>query len=150
MSLTVIIFTFIAVILVNGPVIIDLLFGDILKGTTIDFIWTYLRWPLAGALFLLLVMFNYWTLPNYNLKIKKLKLKDIFPGSVFASVGMLAVTYFYALYVSNSNMGAIYGALSTVVALMIWFYLLSNVMIFGMMFNKIWMDSRDDAARMAE
>ena len=142
MSLTVFIFAFIAVILVNGPVIIELLFGNILEGTTIDMIWTYARWP-----YFLLVMYNYWTLPNSKLRIKKLTIRDVFPGSVFAAIGMLLVTYFYALYVSNSNMGAIYGALSTVVALMMWFFLLSNVMIFGMMFNKVWTDSRDDPYR---
>jgi len=147
MSLTVFIFAFIAVILVNGPVIIELLFGNILEGTTIDLIWTYARWPLTGLLYFLLVMYNYWTLPNSKLRIKKLTIRDVFPGSVFAAIGMLLVTYFYALYVSNSNMGAIYGALSTVVALMMWFFLLSNVMIFGMMFNKVWTDSRDDSYR---
>ncbi len=145
MSLTVLIFAFVAVILVNGPVIIELLFEDILQGTAIDPVWTHARWPLAGLLYYLLVTYNYWTLPNYNLKIRKPRLRDLFPGSLFAAVGMLLVTYFYALYVSYSNMGAIYGALSTVVALIMWFYLLSEVMIIGMMINKVWMDSHETA-----
>lgn len=149
MSLTVIIFAFIAVILVNGPVIIELIFGNILKGTTIEKIWLIARWPLTAALYFFLVLYNYWTLPNTRLSMKKLKFRDVFPGSVFASVGMMIVTYMYALYASHSNMSAIYGALAAVVALMIWFFLLSNVMIFGMMFNKIWMDSREEVEREA-
>lgn len=147
MSLTVLIFAFIAVIMVNGPVIFELLFGNLLKGTTIDLLWTKARWPITGVLYFLLVMYNYWSLPSFKLMIKKLTLKDVFPGSIFAAVGMLLVTYFYALYVSHSNLSAIYGALSTVVALMIWFYLLSSVMIFGMMFNKVWSDTIDVDAR---
>ncbi len=147
MSLTVVIFSFIAVILINGPIVMELLFGDILKKTTIIVIWMQTRWPVTGLLYFLLVLYNYWTLPNYKLRIKKLKIKDIFPGSVFAAVGMLVVTYFYSLYISYSNMGQIYGALASVVALMVWFYLLSNVMIIGMMFNKVWSDTFEIEAR---
>ena len=149
MSLTVFILTFINVIMVNGPVIIELLFGNILEGTSIDMIWTHARWPLTGVLYLLLVLYIYWTLPNYKLRIKRLTIIDILPGSIFASIGMLLVTIIYASYVSKSNMGAIYGALSSVVALMVWFYLLSNVMVLGMMFNKVWSDTRNEEAREA-
>lgn len=149
MSLTVFIFAFIAVILINGPVIIDMLFDNLFQWESINKVWMMLRWPVSGLLYFLLVLYNYWTLPNYKLRIKRLTLGDIFPGSVFAAIGMLIVTYLYSLYVSTANLSAIYGALASVVALMFWFYLLSNVMIFGMMFNKAWMDARDIEAREA-
>ena len=145
MSLTVIIFAFVGVILVNGPVIIGLLFGNILEGTLIESAWIYARWPITGAMYFLLVLHNYWMLPNYKLKIKKLKPKDVLPGSLFAAVGMLLVTIVYSTYVNSTggHMNAIYGSLASMVALMFWFYLLSWVMILGMLFNKVWMDTKD-------
>ena len=145
MSLTVIIFAFVGVILVNGPVIIGLLFGNVLEGTFIDSTWTMARWPVTGALYFLLVLHNYWMLPNYKLKIKKLRPRDVLPGSIFAAIGMLLVTFIYSAYASygGTQMNAIYGSLASIVALMFWFYLLSWVMILGMLFNKVWMDTKD-------
>ena len=145
MSLTVIIFAFVGVILVNGPVIIGLLFGNILEGTHINTIWMYARWPVTGLMYFLLVLHNYWILPDYRLKIKKLRLRDVLPGSIFAAVGMLLVTIVYSIYSNSptSYMSALYGSLSSIIVLMFWFYLLSWVMILGMLFNKVWMDTKD-------
>ena len=145
MSLTVFTFAFVGVILVNGPVIIGILFGNILEGTYVSDIWLYARWPVTGVLYFLLVLHNYWMLPNYKLRIKRMKPKDVVPGSIFAAVGMLIVTIIYSMYVStaNSHLSMLYGSLSSVIALMFWFYLLSWVMILGMLFNKVWMDTKD-------
>ena len=144
-SLTVLTFAFVGVILVNGPVIIGLLFGNILEGTYISGLWTYARWPVTAVLYFMLVLHNYWMLPNYKLKIKKMKPKDVVPGSIFAAAGMLIVTVIYSFYSSTSSahLNALYGSLASVVGLMLWFYLLSWVMILGMMFNKVWMDTKD-------
>ncbi len=149
MSLTVFIFAFIGMILVNGPMIIELLFGNILEGTYINTIWKNARWPIMGLLYFMLVLHNYWMLPNYNLRIPRLSISDVFPGSVFAAVGMVLVTYVYSMYNGSrsAQMSALYGSLSSVVALMIWFYILSWVMILGMLFNKVWMDTRDEEDR---
>ena len=146
MSLTVFIFAFIGVILVNGPVLIELLFGNILEGTYINKIWMYARWPVTSLLYFMLVLHNYWMLPNYKLKIKKLTPKDVIPGSLFAAAGMMIVTYLYSAYASSglSHMSAIYGSMASIVGLMLWFYLLSWVMILGMLFNKVWMDTKGD------
>lgn len=145
MSLTVVIFAFIGIILVNGPLILELLFGDLLEGTLINSIWMHFRWPLAGLLYFLIVLHNYWILPNYKLKIKKLTLREVLPGSIFAAAGMLIVTVIYSMYsqLPRSGFNAIYGSLSAVAGLLFWFYLLSWVMILGMLFNKVWMDTKN-------
>lgn len=142
--LTVMIFAVVTVILVNGPLIIQALFGNMLKGTTINKIWMQLRWPVTALLYLLLVLFNYLTLPNYKLDIQKLKARDVLPGSILAVTGMLLVTFFYSLYIKFANLSAIYGALASIVALMVWFYLISEVLIIGMIFNKVWTNTRDE------
>lgn len=145
MSLTVFIFAFVGVILVNGPVIMELLFGNLLEGTRINEIWMFARWPVTSFLYFMLVLHNYWMLPNYKLRIKKLTPKDVIPGSIFAAIGMMLVTYIYSIYANASSpqLNAIYGSMASVVGLMLWFYLLSWVMILGMLFNKVWMDTKE-------
>ena len=41
------------------------------RGTMIDTLWTYLRWPIAGTLYFLMVSYNYYVLPNEKLKFRK-------------------------------------------------------------------------------
>ena len=61
------------------------------------------------------------------------------PGAVVATVGIMTVTWFYSLYISRAtNYNVLYGALSNIVAMMLWFYLISWVLCIGMMFNKSW------------
>jgi len=49
------------------------------------------------------------------------------------------VTWFYSQYISRAtNYNLLYGAFSNIVAMMLWFYLISWVLCIGMMFNKSW------------
>ena len=67
----------------------------------------------------------------------------VVPGSIFASVGMMAVTGFYSAYSSASaNYDLLYGSFSNFVALMFWFYLLAWVQFLGVILNKVWWESR--------
>ena len=95
------------------------------------------------VLYFLVVLYDYYVLP-----IARLELRDILPGSLFASVGMLVVTLFYSIYVNLiANYNIIYGSLSAIVALLFWFWLLSWVMVLGILFNKVWSDTLDLAPR---
>lgn len=137
MALTLFTFAFVAIILVYGKILLQLVFGEIIEGSMIDTLWTYLRWPVAGLLYFLMVSYNYYVLPN-----DKLKFREIVPGSVFGSVGMLIVTIVYSAYVSNAvSYDIIYGSLASIVALMFWFYFLAWALCLGILFNKVWKDT---------
>lgn len=57
-------------------------------------------------------------------------------GSVIASVLILLATYAFSFYLSNfSSYNKLYGSIGTMIALMIWFYLLSLLIIFGFEVN---------------
>lgn len=140
MALTLFTFAFVAIILVYGKIILQLVFGEIIEGTMIDTLWTYLRWPMAGLLYFLMVSYNYYVLPN-----DKLKFREIVPGSIFGSVGMLIVTIVYSIYASNAvSYDIIYGSLASIVALMFWFYFLAWALCLGILFNKVWKDTRSE------
>lgn len=57
-------------------------------------------------------------------------------GSVIASVLILAATYVFSFYLSKfSSYNKLYGSIGTMIALMIWFYLLALLLIFGFEIN---------------
>ncbi|SCJ96189.1 ribonuclease BN/uncharacterised domain fusion protein [uncultured Eubacterium sp.] len=139
MALTLFTLAFVAIIPVYGKLILQTIFGQIVEGTLIDTLWTYLRWPIAGALYFLMVSYNYYVLPN-----EKLKFREIVPGSIFGAVGMLVVTMVYSIYAAQvANYNIIYGSLASFVALLFWFYFLSWVLCLGILFNKVWKDTRE-------
>ncbi|MCR5035358.1 MAG: YihY/virulence factor BrkB family protein [Clostridia bacterium] len=99
----------------------------------VDSFWLWLRWPLGFVLYFLIIGYNYYILPT----VRK-PFRTVIPGAFFAAIGMLIVSWAYTFYTSSLvNYDIMYGALSSVVALMIWFLLLSWVLILGLMCNKV-------------
>lgn len=140
MAITLFTVAFVAIILVHGKFVLQIIFGKIIEGSMMDPLWTYLRWPVAGLLYFLMVTYIYYTLPN-----EKLKFKEIMPGSLFGSVGMLLVTIVYSAYASQAvSYDIIYGSLASIVALMFWFYFLAWALCLGILFNKVWKDTGDE------
>lgn len=93
-----------------------------------------LRTPVLALLFFVIILANYYLLPRINVPITA-----VLPGAIVATVGILIVTWFYSLYTSRTtNYNLLYGAFSNIVAMMLWFYLISWVLCIGMMFNKSW------------
>lgn len=123
--------------LVYGEAILKMAFGIVVGTEIAEKTWIMIRWPMAAILYFLMISYNYYVLPTH-----RVTFKSVVPGSLFASVGLMAVTAFYSLYSSYAgNYDILYGSFSNIVALMIWFYLLSWVLFFGVILNKIWWDS---------
>lgn len=121
---------FILVIFVYGEEI----FMRFLKEDLFVMVLIKLRLPLAAAAFFAMITLNYYILPRI-----RVPLKAVLPGAVFASVGILVVTVFYSFYINYvANYNILYGAFASIVALMLWFYIISWVLCIGMMFNKAW------------
>ena len=97
-----------------------------------------IRWPIAVVLYFLMVSYNYYLYPS-----EKVKFRAILPGSLFASAGMIIMTYLYAAYVKYiANFDIIYGSLASAVALMFWFFFLSWTLCIGVVCNKAWADTK--------
>lgn len=129
-------------------------YGDLLLRTVVGLlhldvdkyinnIWMYLRWFLGLALYFLMVSYNYYILPSTRVPFRK-----ILPGSIFASGGMMIVTVIYARYTTHvANYDIIYGALSSIVAVLFWFYFLAWVLCLGILVNKVWDDTESFSKR---
>lgn len=101
-------------------------------------VWLWLRWPLAFILFFIMIVFNYYFMPE-----TRVELRNIVPGSIFAAIGLLLVTALYSKYTASiAKYDIIYGSLATIVALMFWFYFMAWVICLGILFNKVWMDTK--------
>lgn len=134
----------------------------------IDDIWLDIRWLLGFILYFFMVASIYYLLPSSGYRYMQLvsrenkwksvkrvlgawaansknTLKIIFPGSIFAAVGMMVATWIYSLYLSNmssSNFNILYGSLGAAVLLLLWFFILAYVLVLGIQVNSIWEDSK--------
>lgn len=136
MCITIITIVLSLVILAYGKLILTAVIAalglnpDIIVEST----WLWLRWILGFGLYFFMISYNYYILPT-----KKVSYKKVIPGSVFAAIGLLVVTGIYSRYTASlADYDVLYGALSSVVAIMFWFYFLAWVLCLGVLFNKVW------------
>ena len=135
MLLTMISLIIAIVILCYGKIIlIGILAALRIEDTSfVDSFWLWLRWPLAFVLYFFIIGYNFYIIPT----VRK-PFRTVVPGAIFASVGMLLVSWAYSFYTGSlADYDIMYGALSSVVAIMIWFLLLAWVLILGIMCNKV-------------
>lgn len=126
------------IVVVYGPIILNLVLGKVLGAKITEAAWMALRWPLAAALYFLMISYNYYVLPSI-----RVRYRDIVPGSVFASIGFLAVTFVYNIYTARSvNYDILYGSFSNIVVLMFWFWFIAWVMCLGVTINRVWWATR--------
>ena len=90
--------------------------------------------PILSLLFFAMILSNYYILPRIRVPVSA-----VIPGAIVATIGIMIVTWIYSLYTANAlGYNVLYGAFSSIVAMMLWFYLISWVLCIGMMFNKSW------------
>ena len=119
---------------VVGYVYGDIIARRILQNTYIEGLISGLRTPVLAVMFFIVILANYYMLPRIRVPVRA-----VLPGAVFATIGIMIVTWLYSLYISRAtNYNVLYGAFSNIVAMMLWFYLISWVLCIGMMFNKSW------------
>jgi len=140
---------------------------------TFSEVWYGMRWVIAFILFFLMAFTVYYFLPRSDVSYKEYFLKskfatarkifrvwlksqrkeflDALPGSLFTAVAMLVVTRIYTIfvqYVARENINILYGGLSSVVVLLLWFYAMAYVMIVGIQVNaanREYLSSREQA-----
>lgn len=90
-------------------------------------IWAAIRWGVSPLVLLIVFSALYVIAPN-----KKLSLRFVMPGAVFATIGWIVVSTLFSFYVSTfANYSATYGSIGGIIVLMIWFYLSGILIILG-------------------
>ena len=171
--LVVVTMVFALYILVFGEVFVQaaLSYNNSFLGMEYTFseVWYGVRWVIAFVLFFFMTLSVYNILPRLGAAYKKHvaksrrdAIKRVFstwvknrnrvlrrsiPGSVFAAVLMLVVTWLYTIYIRNiafDNFNILYGSLSSVVVLLLWFYIMSYIVITGIQVNAAFAEYRDE------
>lgn len=170
LTIFIIVFTLIFAIgiVIYGKIILDTINNYFGANFNVDDAWLNIRWVFGFLLYFFMVASIYYLLPSSRNRYMQLisrehkwrsvkrvvgawtsnardTLKTIFPGSIFASIGMMVATWIYSLYlssISTSNFNILYGSLGAAVLLMLWFYILAFVLVLGIQLNSIWEDSK--------
>jgi membrane protein len=116
-----------------GQQISNLIFGQLGVESTMEKLFTYVRWITPPLLIFLLLWVMYWIVPNTS---PRLKILNVLPGAIFATLGWLVLTYGFSFYISNfGNFSATYGSIGGVIILMLWLYFTGMILIFGGLLN---------------
>ncbi len=79
----------------------------------------------------------------YVLPYKKVRLKEILPGTIFAAPSLVLITSLFGFFVNNfTKYSIVYGSLTSIVMLLIWLYVCSLVLIIGEEINVIFYKKR--------
>lgn len=96
-------------------------------------IFTYFRWTAVIIVPLLILSLLYRYLPNL-----KLTFREVIPGTCFAYVGWIVISFAFSFFIQNfSNISIVYGSLAAIVVLMIWFYFTGMILMLGGEMNSI-------------
>lgn len=118
-------------VMVFGNVIVNFLLADIPPlHILVQFI-MHFRFLVSWAVLTLIFALIYAYVPN-----SKMRFKGQIPGAAFSAIMWSAASYVFSIYVDNFNGFGTYGGLTTIVILMIWFYLLMYILLIGAHINR--------------
>lgn len=90
-------------------------------------IWNYLRYILSLVILTCIFMLLYKFTPS-----RRLRIKEVLPGSIFTTVAFIITSILFSFYVNNfGNYSRLYGSIGAVIMLMTWIYLLSLILLLG-------------------
>ncbi|MFC2123694.1 YihY/virulence factor BrkB family protein [Bacteroidota bacterium] len=130
--LLVVTMSFSMILLIGGQIALKLLvdFG-ILTESFLIFLITALRFIVLFAMFLMAMSFLYYFGPAV-----KDRWSFISPGSVVATLLVIAISYSFSYYLANfGQYHKFYGSIGAIIAFMIWLYLVAVVLLFGFEVN---------------
>lgn len=95
--------------------------------------WGLIRWLIMICIYFFILAALYYFMPNI-----KIRFFSVFPGTIFAGTGMIVsslILFFMAKNVFRYSV--VYGSLTAIIILMLWFYVVSLVIISGGILNCI-------------
>lgn len=99
--------------------------------STLYQIFILFKWPVALIFIFLLVKLVYTIAPD-----AKIPSKYTNKGAIFTTLLWSLATVIYSFYVTNfTNYDLFYGSLTNIIVMMIWIYILSYILVFGMAIN---------------
>ncbi len=118
-------------VMIVGPEFGGWMASKVDLGPVFTFAWPYIRWGVAIGFTVLAVELLYFIAPN----IRQRFLSSL-PGALIAVGGWIGLSYLLGLYFQKfANFNKTYGTLGAAIALMVWLYWSSLVILIGAEFN---------------
>lgn len=119
------------IVMVFGNVIVDLLLADIPPlHILVHFVMRF-RFLFSWVVLTIIFSLIYAYVPSH-----KLRFKGQIPGAAFSAIMWGTASYAFSVYVDHFNGFGTYGGLTTVVIMMLWFYLLMYILMIGAHINR--------------
>ncbi|QTD40281.1 YihY/virulence factor BrkB family protein [Sporosarcina sp. Te-1] len=100
------------------------------------YIWPLLKWGI-GTLFL----FNFFLLFYKVVPTGRMKVIEVVPGAIFSTFGWQIFSLVFDNYVSNVEYNRLYGQVSGIILLVLWFYLTAVIILLSGLLNAEWRQS---------
>ncbi|MFZ5989091.1 MAG: YihY/virulence factor BrkB family protein [Bacillota bacterium] len=114
-------------LLVFGEIIGEQLFIFLGFSHIFKTVWTFIRYFIPLITMLLVFTLLYLFTPN-----RRLTLREVMPGSLFSTFGWILTSVLFSLYINNfGNFSRTYGSIGGVIALLIWLYWISIIILLG-------------------
>lgn len=118
-----------------GPSLVQPIFNAVGLGSAVSLLttlWAYLRIPVALVLLMLAVGLIYWLFPN----VSGHPFRFVTPGAVIAVIVWILASLAFSYYVANfSSYSATYGAMASVIVLLLYFFISTLILLFGAEIN---------------
>ncbi|NLZ48730.1 MAG: YihY/virulence factor BrkB family protein [Clostridiales bacterium] len=89
--------------------------------------WNMFRYVVMAAFMIAAFTFIYQYTPS-----RRLKFREVLPGSLFSTAGWIIISIAFSFYVYNfANYSSLYGGIAAIFILMIWIYLSSIILLIG-------------------
>lgn len=134
LTLGLIVAMIIALILpVFGDAIIKFIHSILTLPEETEILFQVLRWTISIVVIATVLAVLYHVAPNI-----KIPFRYALPGAVFATILWQLTSFGFSLYIRNfANYSETYGSLGGVIILMIWFFLIGNILVIGAEINAI-------------
>jgi membrane protein len=124
--------------IIFGNKLIDLAISYIHISSNIESWANIVRLLFSMILSFLFFIMLYNITPN-----KRISFKEVIPGSIFATIGWIATSYFFSIYINfSSSLSYMYGSLTGIIVLMLWLYICSTIIIIGGEINAMYRERK--------
>ncbi len=131
-------------LIVVGKVILDMVFNFISLQA-----YTYYALNVVRIILAVFLFFVAFTLVYYLAPTKRLKIADVCPGGVLASVLFLLSSQLYGIYLKwTGGFTTTYGGLGSMIGLLFWLYILSFIILLGGRINNLFNQSSIDSSNL--
>ncbi len=101
-------------------------------------LWPMLRFLLIGVYVFFLLILLYKTVP-----MRKQKFCDIVCGALFSTAAWIIMSVVFSFYIDNiSDYSAVYGSIAAFIVLMLWLFLVNNIILTGALVSKVMSEKR--------